>query len=91
SGSLKFTVSSLFIYFIIAYLASFIALKVGELMQTADGIALENILIVICSIIAAWYLINITISSISGKMCNSCSACSGCPSKTENCKGGCHK
>lgn len=91
SGSLKFTASSLFIYFIIAYLASFIALKVGELMQTADGIALENILIVICSIIAAWYLINITISSISGKMCNSCSACSGCPSKTENCKGGCHK
>ncbi|MFA7146897.1 MAG: nucleoside recognition domain-containing protein, partial [Candidatus Riflebacteria bacterium] len=91
SGSLKFTASSLFIYFIIAYLASFIAMKVGELMQTADGIALENILIVIFSIIAAWYLINLTISSISGKMCNSCSACSGCPSKTENCKGGCHK
>jgi ferrous iron transport protein B len=81
TGSLRFTIGSLFVYFIIAYIASFGALKIGESIMTPDGGALDKMLIMLFSVIALWYLINKTIAAIRGRMCDSCPSASTCHAK----------
>jgi ferrous iron transport protein B len=95
--SLKFTVGSLFVYFIIAYAASFGALKIGESLQTSDGGTLDKVLIVVVSIIAILYLISKTIAAVKGRMCDTCPSAASCHARTSSSKkdcgpcGGCPK
>lgn len=87
SGSTRFTLLSLVVYFAIAYAFSFAALKIGQAMLIKNqGVApLEGVIIVIIAIFAMWYLLRTFINKISGRSCNSCAGCNSCPSKGNGC------
>lgn len=87
SGSTKFTALSLAVYFVIAYLVSFAALKIGEALQASNGTAAEAVTIVLAGIFAGWYLLRTLLNTFIGRQCNSCAGCSGCPSKNNDCHG----
>jgi ferrous iron transport protein B len=88
SGSTRFTLLSLAVYFAIAYGVSFIALKIGQsLLAQTNGVApLEGVIIIILAIFAIWYLLRTFINKISGRSCRTCAGCSSCPAK-DNCSG----
>lgn len=87
SGSTRFTLLSLIVYFAIAYAFSFAALKIGQAMLIKNqGVApLEGVIIVIIAIFAMWYLLRTFINKISGRSCNTCAGCNSCPSKGNGC------
>ncbi len=87
SGSTKFTLLSLLVYFVIAYLISFLALKIGESFLASNGTAAEALTIIIAGLLAGWYLLKTLLNAFIGRRCNSCAGCSGCPSKGSDCNG----
>lgn len=89
SGSTRFTILSLFVYFFIAYAVSFIALKTGQAMLIKNqGVAsLEGVMIVIIAIFSGWYLLRTFIQKISGRSCKTCAGCNTCPAKGNTCSG----
>lgn len=88
SGSTKFTALSLFVYFSVAYLVSFAALKIGELLQASNGTAVEAVTIILVAVFAGWYLLRTLLNTFIGRKCNSCASCSSCPAKGRDCSGG---
>ncbi|NLF97045.1 MAG: ferrous iron transport protein B [Candidatus Riflebacteria bacterium] len=90
SGSTRFTVLSLLVYFAIAYIVSYVTLKVGAILQTSPNLAwFEGLVIITVALAAGWYLLRTFIVTISGSRCKSCSSCSSCPSRGKSdCSGG---
>jgi len=90
SGSARFTALSLMVYFAIAYIVSYITLKIGTLLQASPGIAwFEGLIIITAALAAGWYLLKTFIVTISGSKCNSCASCSSCPARGKSdCTGG---
>jgi ferrous iron transport protein B len=88
SGSTKFTALSLLVYFSIAYIVSFAALKIGELLQSSTGTAAEAVTIILAAIFAGWYLLRTLLNTFIGRQCKSCASCSSCPAKGNDCPGG---
>ena len=90
SGSTRFTALSLFVYFAIAYIVSYVTLKIGEALQTSSSSAwFEGLVIVFVSLAAGWYLLRTFIMTIRGNRCKSCASCSTCPSRNKSdCSGG---
>ena len=88
SGSTRFTVLALIVYFAIAYIVSFVALKIGEALQTSTA-WLEGLVIVFIAVSAGWYLLRTFIMTIRGNRCNSCASSNKCSSRGKsNCSGG---
>ena len=90
SGSTRFTALALVVYFAIAYVVSYITLKIGAVLQTSTSIDwFEGLVIITVAIAAGWYLIRTFIVTIRGSRCNSCASCSSCPSRGKSdCSGG---
>jgi len=90
SNSTRFTTLALFVYFAIAYIVSFIALKIGKTLQGGTSTTwFEGSIIVFVVIVAGWYLLRTFIITIRGNRCKSCASCNTCPSqKKGSCSGG---
>jgi ferrous iron transport protein B len=88
SGSTKFTILALFIYFSIAYAVSYFVLKSSTLLTSSSEGTLEGALIILLVVFAVWYVVRTFLKAVTGRKCNSCASCQGCPLKN-NKTGGC--
>ncbi len=92
SGSTKFTVFASFTYVMLAYIISYMVLKIGNLLletEKAGSIAFqEGAIILGLGFLAGWYLFKRFFTTISG---NFCSGCSGCASKGKGGKPECQE
>ncbi len=85
SGSTKFTIFSLLSYFGLAYIISFLTLKIGEVISTRGSSGAQETIVVIIALMAAWILITRLVNGLKGKAsavgcgcgCEGCNKCSG--------------
>lgn len=91
SGSMKFTVGSLFCYFALAYGVSFGILKVSEILISKEGRINETVIVIVLALVSLMVLVNRLLNGLRGKMCcsdNGCGCgnknCANCPAR-DNC------
>ncbi|MDN5278580.1 MAG: ferrous iron transport protein [Clostridiales bacterium] len=89
SGSTRFTLMALVVYFFIAYAVSFFVLKISTLLTSSGQGLIEGAVIVLVVLFAGWYIIRTFLKAITGSKCKSCAGCQGCPvNQDKSCSGG---